>query len=66
MDMQGIFEDERRGTGPSDSYRWGTGLFWSGDVVGQGLWWTAPRRLSLLAPDQNRPAKARAPIVDRS
>ena len=45
MDMQGIFEDERRGTGPSDPYHLGAGLFWPGDVVGQGLWWvdtTAP------------------------
>ena len=45
MDMQGIFEDERRGTGPSDPYPFGTGLLWPRFCVGQGLWWahtTAP------------------------
>ena len=69
MDMQSIVDDERRGIGPRDPYRSGTGLFWPGDVVGQGSWCAAPRRLSLLAArpneGQNRPAKARTLIVDR-
>ena len=69
MDMQSIFEDERRGIGSREPYRSGTGLFWPGDVVGEGSLCAAPRRLSLLAArpngGQNRPPKARTLIVDR-
>ena len=50
--MLGIFDDERRETGPIWSNPEGTRLIWPLDVVAKGLKWPTLRRLSRLASGQ--------------
>ena len=53
-DMLSIFEDEGRENGRISPYPAGTGRIWPRIVVGNGLWWSAPRRPRLLALDKSR------------
>ncbi len=64
--MLGIFEDERRDNGRISPYPPGTGRIWPKIVVVEGLWWSAPRRLRLLALGQSRSRQARNLVVNRA
>ena len=63
--MPGIFEDERRENERISPYPTGTGRIWSRIVVGEGLWWSAPRRLHLLALGQSHSRQAHNLMVNR-
>ena len=63
--MPGIFDDERRGTGPIWSNPEGTRLIRPLDVVAKGLKWPTLRRLSRLASGQMSHANAITITVHR-
>ena len=56
--MPGIFDDERRETGPIWSNPAGTRPVWLMDVVAKSLKWPALRRFSRLASNQTGHANA--------
>ena len=56
--MPGIFDDERRVTGPIWSNPEGTRPLWLLDFVAKGLKWHTLRRLSRLASSQRGHANA--------
>ena len=63
--MPGIFDDERRETGPIWPNPEGTRRIWLLDVVAKGLKWPTLRRLSRLASRQMGHANATTMHVKR-
>ena len=63
--MPGIFDDERRGTGPIWSNPRRTRPMWPLDVVAKGLKWPTLRRLSRLASGRMGHANATTITVHR-
>ena len=63
--MPGIFDDERRVTGPIWSNPTGTRPLWLLDVVAKDLKWPALRRLSRLASRQMGHANAETMNLNR-
>ena len=63
--MHRIFEDERRGTGLIDPYRFATGLLWPRLGVGQGLWWAHTTAPFPPCPETKQARQTRNLIVSR-
>ena len=63
--MLGIFDDERRETGPIWPNPAGTRLIWLLDVVAKGLKWPTLRRLPRLASSQMGRANTTTKYVNR-